>query len=232
MNPCVSILACTTPGWIEGYFPEYMVGGGFTSRCIFVFAETKRQLTAYPKLKVPKNFYGTRAKLVEDLEQISLMRGEYELTTEAIEWGERWYAKLWQEKPKHLDNDRYRGYLARKQTHLHKLSMIIAASRGTDMFLTPDHLQISDALLQTTEQDLPKVFDKIGRTQAVKGQHEILGILQTYQKIQATELYKLCFRTLTHHEFIMALESVVKAGLARVVNLGGVPWVHYLAPTP
>jgi hypothetical protein len=37
-NPWVNIIACTTPAWISGNFPEYLIGGGFTSRCVFVYA--------------------------------------------------------------------------------------------------------------------------------------------------------------------------------------------------
>jgi hypothetical protein len=47
-NPWINLIACTTPSWIAGNFPEYMIGGGFTSRCIFVYAEKKAQLVAYP----------------------------------------------------------------------------------------------------------------------------------------------------------------------------------------
>jgi hypothetical protein len=47
-NPWINLIACTTPAWIAGNFPEYMIGGGFTSRCIFVYAEKKAKLVAYP----------------------------------------------------------------------------------------------------------------------------------------------------------------------------------------
>jgi len=36
-NPWINIAACTTPAWIAGNFPDYMIGGGFTSRCVFVY---------------------------------------------------------------------------------------------------------------------------------------------------------------------------------------------------
>ena len=43
VNPWINIIACTTPAWIAGNFPEYMIGGGFTSRCVFVYADAKER---------------------------------------------------------------------------------------------------------------------------------------------------------------------------------------------
>ena len=38
-NPFINLIACTTPAWIAGNFPEYVIGGGFTSRCLFVYED-------------------------------------------------------------------------------------------------------------------------------------------------------------------------------------------------
>ncbi len=46
-NPFINFMGATTPAWITENFPEYAIGGGFTSRTIFVYAETKRKLNAY-----------------------------------------------------------------------------------------------------------------------------------------------------------------------------------------
>ena len=53
-NPWINLIACTTPSWINGNFPEYMIGGGFTSRTIFVYADQKAKFIAYPGLRLPK----------------------------------------------------------------------------------------------------------------------------------------------------------------------------------
>ena len=94
VNPWINLIACTTPSWIAGNFPEYMIGGGFTSRCVFVYAEEKHKYNAYPGLSVPAGATETARQLIRDLEHISLaLTGPYHLSPDAIAWGERWYTE-------------------------------------------------------------------------------------------------------------------------------------------
>src|SRR5690606_10204390 len=106
-NPWINIGACTTPGWLAGNFPEYMIGGGFTSRCVFVYAKKKRRLIAYPSTVQSKEFMTMQKQLVHDLEVISLLRGPVELHPEAIKWGEQWYEEHYRNLNKTLATDRF-----------------------------------------------------------------------------------------------------------------------------
>jgi hypothetical protein len=164
-NPWINLIACTTPSWIAGNFPEYMIGGGFTSRCLFVYAEKKHQLVAYPNKIVPKNLRETAQRLIEDLSHISLISGEYELSAEAHTWGEAWYANHYAAKHLHLDDDRFGGYLARKQTHIHKLAMVLAAAESPRMVITNEHLALADRMVTDLEPDMQYVFSKIGKSE-------------------------------------------------------------------
>ena len=90
-NPWLNFLGCTTPGWLEENFPEYAIKGGFTSRTIFVYADTKRDLIAYPSQRIvqfQKEFATLRRHLVNDLKKLSLIQGEYCLSPAAFKWGE------------------------------------------------------------------------------------------------------------------------------------------------
>lgn len=163
-NPWINLIACTTPSWIAGNFPEYMVGGGFTSRTVFVYAEAKSKFVAYPGLQVPKDLDKFSDALVEDLTKISELVGEYRLTPEAVVWGEQWYKAHYSARASNLDPERFGGYIARKQTHIHKLAMVLAASAGDSLEITPDHLQVADNMVTDLEPDMQFVFSKIGRT--------------------------------------------------------------------
>lgn len=164
-NPWINLIACTTPSWIAGNFPEYMIGGGFTSRTVFVYADAKAQFVAYPGLQVPKDLDRFADALVEDLCQISNLVGEYRLSPAAVAWGEQWYQAHYTTRPVNLDPERFGGYIARKQTHIHKLAIVLAASAGDNLEISAEHLQIADNMLTDLEPDMQFVFSKIGRTE-------------------------------------------------------------------
>lgn len=219
-NPWINIIACTTPAWIAGNFPEYMIGGGFTSRCIFVYAGKKRQFVAYPADHVPPEFVQFRNDLIHDLEIISTLVGEYILDDGAKEWGEVWYQNHWRSKHKNLPPEQFGGYLARKQTHIHKLAMVVAAAQSSELAIHRHHLEFAAEMVDALEHDMPYVFDKIGRTQSTQTLNDLVEILNAYQSIPQQELYRNLSRKCTWNEFQEILSSAINAGFVRVEQRG------------
>lgn len=165
-NPWINMIACTTPSWIAGNFPEYVIGGGFTSRCLFVYTDQKEKLVAYPIYHIPAGMKENQTRLAADLEHISVtLCGAYTLSQAARAWGEAWYEHWYANPPPFLRDDRFGGYLARKQTHLHKLAMVIAASQRDELVITVEDLQLANVMISDLEPDMPKVFDRIGRSE-------------------------------------------------------------------
>jgi hypothetical protein len=221
-NPWINIIACTTPAWIAGNFPEYMIGGGFTSRCIFIHAEEKEKYVAYPGLQVPLTMGGTQTKLVQDLERISLLSGPFRLLPSAVEWGNAWYKYHYTHRPKELDDDRFGGYIARKQTHLHKLAMVLSASTRSDLTLTPEDLAAANVMLEDIERDMPKVFARIGKTEGAMHADRFLGHL----KSQGAITYDQAFKFLHTHfpagkDMEDVLAGLLKSGQIEAVPVGG-----------
>lgn len=189
-NPWINLIACTTPGWIAGSFPEYMIGGGFTSRMLFIYADKKRQFVAYPGLSVPKDLKQQADKLVEDLRQISTLTGEYRLTPEAVAWGEAWYLRHYQVRPVNLDMERFGGYFARKQTHIHKLAMILAASSTDELIISKEHLEVADSMVTDLEPDMQLVFSKIGRSDMANSSERLVSFVHQRGKVEYEEAYR------------------------------------------
>ena len=219
-NPWINIIACTTPSWIAGNFPEYMIGGGFTSRCVFVYAAEKRQFVAYPADHVPPEFLAQREALVHDLEIISSLVGEFELDSEAKTWGEQWYQNHWTAKHQHLSPDQFGGYLARKQTHIHKLAMIFAVAESSELVIHRRHLEKAADMVDALEDDMPYVFDKIGRTQSTRALNDLVEIVAAYAPITQQDLYRRLSRQCTFKEFADILQSAVSAGFITVQQRG------------
>lgn len=222
VNPWINLIACTTPDWIAGNFPEYMIGGGFTSRCVFVYCDAKDKYVAYPGSQVPKDMKEVEDALVEDLVNISEICGEYVLTPEAIEWGTAWYEKHYKHDAKNIDSTRFGGYIARKQTHIHKLAMILAAATRDDLVILPEDLATADAMVTDLEAEMYKVFSKIGSTGEALHAQRLLEYIKKQQKIP----YEGAIRFLQAHfpgvrEIENTIAALIKGGMISLEQAAG-----------
>ena len=219
-NPWINIIACTTPSWIAGNFPEYMIGGGFTSRCIWVYGDKKRQTIAYPADHVPAEFKSQRDDLLHDLEIISTLVGEYTLSPAATSFGEQWYDEHWKKPHDHLPPDQFGGYLARKQTHIHKLAMILTASQSDELIIEQPTLELAAGMVDVLEESMPKVFDRIGRTTQTKVLGDLVDIVITCGRLSRKELFRRLSRFVTWQEFSNVLQSALEGGFVRQIQEG------------
>ena len=216
-NPWLNVIGATTPEWIQTNFPPGLVQQGIGSRIIFVYGDRKRHLVAYPsRIILPKDYREQERKLIEDLEQISTLCGPYDLTDEAFTWGDAWYAKHYSTaRSKETASPLYSGYMARKQIHIHKLAMVLAAAQRDERIITADDLQAAEKILETTEISMKKVFESVGQREEARFVGEIKTYVTTYKWITAEELYQLCFHMMSKQDFVIALREALDAGVVR-----------------
>jgi hypothetical protein len=219
LNPWLNIIGAVTPAWLENNFPEYAIGGGFTSRTIFVFADRKRQFTAYPSLSITKEDADLEERLVHDLRLIAEFKGEYKLLPETYKWGTDWYASHW-ESAGSIQDDRLQGYLARKQTHIHKVAMIIAASYNNEMVILPEDLQKADILVTALEADMARVFERVSDNSQTKYITTILSILRGTKRITKQSLWRSVMHSMSLNDFDLALNGIIHAGYAKAISEG------------
>jgi hypothetical protein len=220
-NPWVNVLACTTPDWIAGNFPDYMIGGGFTSRTVFVYGDKKEQFVAYPKYAVEEDFDEIQTKLIQDLGHIAnVLIGEYQLTPDARAFGEQWYQNHYDNPPPGLVGERFGGYLARKQTHIHKLAMVISAAYSDELFIEKDTLVLAAQMVDNLEKDMPKVFRQIGVNTDQKEVKALLHFVWAKQQVSNVDLYVKAFNMMTYKEFQAAMDGALVAGFVKKKQLG------------
>ena len=80
-NPWLNLIGATTPSWIRQSIPENMIGGGLFSRIVFVCADKRNRVIAYPKYETRRD----RSKLETTSSTIS---SSYLPTTER--WSLLW----------------------------------------------------------------------------------------------------------------------------------------------
>jgi hypothetical protein len=220
--PWLNVIGATTPMWMSNNFPSSLLAEGIGSRVVFVYGEQKRHLTAYPaKAVAPKDYHDTETKLVEDLKEIAKITGEYTLTPDAIAWGETWYAQP-RTATAQLASSRYSGYFARKQTHLHKLAIVIAASQRDDLILTKQDLIEAEQILVSTEASMIRVFESLGVVDEARHLAEVVAFVRAYGFITSKDLYyNNCHTIMSERDFQLAIRQAVEGGLLDRVRNGG-----------
>lgn len=221
-NPWLNIISCTTPSWMHNHFTEDLIGGGLASRTMFVYAEKKRNLIAYPARALNgRDQQGFAQSLIEDLQQIAEMVGPFELTQEAFLWGEEWYEEHYRVRPTHMASDRYGGYLARKQTHVHKTAMVISAAQSNDLVITLDQLQSAAKYVSALELSMNKVFSKVGESSTSKYVNIMSDYLRAYGEIPDGRLWMNCMNQMTGRDYKRALADGIEAGVFGIRQSSG-----------
>lgn len=221
-NPWINIIACTTPSWLEDNLPKAAIGGGFVSRCVFVFAEEKSKLIAYPKLMMPEGWYERFSEaLVHDLEAISMLKGEFLLDSDALEYGIEWYENHHKNPPIYMQSEEFIGYMARKQGHIHKLAMVLSASESDSMVITRSHLERAIRMMGAVEKGLPDVFRKINTTEEMSNLERVFAaIIECGGKIESEALYNRFVHMMPKHKFDELITSGLSTGRLLQVSNG------------
>lgn len=220
-NPWINIVACTTPAWLNENFPEVMIGGGLTSRIVFVYGDKKRRFVAYPGLEIDSaEFESKRQDLLEDLQDISTMNGPMELTPDAIKWGQEWYKAHWTKEGGQLATTRFEGYMARKQTHLHKLAIVVSAAESSNGRITAEHLETAERFVNRIEKNMHKVFQSIGVSETHKNVKTIGNFLLAFGEMDSDQLIRKCTMVMSLAEFEDAINVGVRAKLWDKISTG------------
>ena len=212
-NPWLNLIACTTPSWLRLNFPEHMIGGGLTSRIVFVWGDAPRHHIAYPSLSYkPNEFELLRFRLIEDLKRIAALAGPVALSPEAIEYGTAWYENMMLVRPPHLIDGRYDSYYGRKQVFLHKLAIIRMAATGDVLRLEREHLEWADKVLDNVERGMIRVFRSIGLVEEATHVDQLVRLLQGYKQLTPDQLFAFVSQNISYPDFKNALTSAVKSG--------------------
>jgi hypothetical protein len=222
VNPWINFIGCTTPSWMRGNFPTYMIEGGLTSRCVFLWGNEKRKLVAYPSDSIDRSWYMEhKKKLVHDLSLFSQFFGEFRITPEAREWGTAWYEAHWKGRPATLLSERYGGYLSRKQTHIHKLAMVLAVARTQKLVIDTEILQAAEHMITSSERDLTAVFKAIGMTSGARVRFDVHNYILHHSVALQRDLFRDMLSFADKRDIEEALAGLIKAGQAKEVVVDG-----------
>lgn len=213
---CFNLLGATAPDWLQSMLPQEAVGGGFTSRIIFIVEEAKGKTVS--KHYITPREMELKQGLEADLERISQMAGEFVFDSES----EAAYVNWYEEQDRKLAagdfpvaDERFAGYCSRRATHIRKLAMAMSASRSDDFTITKGDFDRAVALIKSAELKMYKTFGGLGTAQYGQVTERVLQYIKSYGTTTRSMLMTKFRRdmdsgTLKIIEEVMTMMKVVK----------------------
>lgn len=205
LGVCVNMIGATTPEMLQYALPSMTVGGGLTSRIIFVYADRKEKIVPLPFLSPEEQ--SLMEDLKYDLSCIAQLRGPFSYTKEYLNKRVEWYIAQ-HNNPPFLD-PKFWGYLERRATHLLKIGMAMSASRDDSMIMDGEIFDRSLEWLNEVERKMERVYRGYGRKDYAPIMPQIMRTISngTTSFVQLLEVYG---KDLDTRELMTILEQFVR----------------------
>lgn len=208
----VNLIGATTPEFLETALPQDAIGGGLTSRIIFVFGDRKSKLVSEPHITEKEELL--RDVLLSDLDRIQMLRGEFKFTNGFFELYDKWYREHNQNPP--FTDRNFLGYNDRKALHLRKLAMILCAARGDSKLLEECDLTAALDILAETEKYMHFSFSGRGRSSQAWLIEQILRRVIAFREVDMQSLYREYYKDATKDEIDGIIRHLQAGGYVTV----------------
>ena len=206
----LNLLGATAPDWVATMLPIEAIGGGFTSRCIFVVETAKAKHIPLPVLTDEQ--VKLKQALIHDLQKIALLEGNYEFEDDAAQSYKDWYVK----ESVNMDNEKYtiedprfRAYCERRSTHLRKLCIVLQASQNDSRKIALKTWERALTLMIKTEKQMPDVFGGLGRSDQGQLTYELIQYLARKKIVGRETLFKQFYQHMSWRTY-MEIEDALR----------------------
>lgn len=208
-NPYLNLLAATTPESLANSLPSTAIGGGLTSRIIFIWAEGKRRKVDVPE-KPPAQI---KDSLVKDLAVISRIAGSYSFSPAGRKWWADFYHRYEENDPKRICKDpAFRGWYSRKPLFILKLATILAAAQSSTMHIEPNILDAALRTLEEAEGTMTRTFTAVGRSTVTADVDMVRNIIQVQKAISENALLQMVWRDVDSKKFDTVIHTILRSG--------------------
>lgn len=210
-KPCLNLLGCTTPTSLATHLPPASIGQGFTSRAIMVY-EGKAKAKVYPAPPLDETL---EYKLGQRLTELQDWETEFEVSEEA----HTLFAQLYHNFKTNINDTRFLHYEQRRQDHLTKLAMILAAAEDRDVITGID---VADAhmILVATEENMPHALGEVGMDRLTIAKQSMKEMIEASWPMGVTlsTLRSNMLRDMQARDFDSTLNEFINKGLCSQIN--------------
>jgi len=205
----LNLLAATTPESLASSLPSSAIGGGLTTRMIFIWASGKTKKIAIPE-DPPQEL---KEALIHDLSIISRIAGEYEFSPECRQTWIDWYETYDERSPRRICKDpAFHGWYSRKPMFIKKLAIIMAAAKSNARTIEWSHMEEAIDLLEEAELRMGKTFSAIGRSEITSDVDLIMSIVQQHKIISEKALLHMVWRDMDARKFDNVIDTAIRNG--------------------
>lgn len=213
LNPCVSLLGGSAHEWLVKSIPSDAVGGGFTRRVNFVLGTKQPNRNPWPSMNHSK----IRIDLIEDLQNIAILKGEFKITPQAKPIFEKLYKEC---EPDEFDDEATAGYKTSRWANALKLAMVVSAAHSDSLCI--DALDLAYAIKKTEQvaADIPKVFRSVGESTLVSATDKVLRYIEAKGFASRQDILHSLWRHLSSEDLDRILVTMREAGFLATKTIG------------
>jgi hypothetical protein len=220
----VNLIGATTPDLLQTTLPRDAIGGGLTSRIIFVYENKKDHTEPFPVQSREEIELGKILRT--DLERISMLQGEFSVSEAFIETWIQWYTAI-DNSPPPFEDHRFSGYFERRPTHMYKLCMIFNAARTDSMCIDVQDFDAALDLLIRTEKMMPYTFSGLGKSPHSDTLNRVLSVIGVKKRISVSELQSMFWADADKRTLQGVVETLVSMKYATVLYEGSEQYLCY-----
>lgn len=207
--PFLNLLAATTPSSLANSLPTIAIGGGLTSRIIFVWAGTRSKKIAIPELGAKQKRMAET--LLTDLTHIAGLSGGYDFSPEGREWWNDFYDHFDERDERRLCKDpAFIGWYSRKPIFLLKLGTILKAAKSSSNLVGPDEFEQGKYLLEEVERNMGNAFSAVGRSEITADVDLVRKIIQRHGTIAEKQIRHMVWRDIDDRKFFNVIDTIRK----------------------
>ena len=217
----LNILGATTPSSLRDSLQGIAVGGGLTSRILFVYSEKKHKKIAIPEL-TPR-LLELKELLVHDLQLISEITGGFQYTPDALDFWKEWYEAYDESSKERLQPKKeFDGWYSRKPLLLQKMCLILASSKTSDRLIRIQDIEAALDLLYDAEKGMGIILPENGvrEVNKVTGntyQYDLIfKYVKQYKQISEKHLLQLIWREVDEEELDCSMKELISKDLCEI----------------
>lgn len=182
----LSLLGGTTVELLKDSIPLQAVGGGLTSRMVFIYDNS----TPDPVPWVEYNEEHTKIteQLVHYLERLTSLQGPITVTPDARVFYENDYRELYNSDMR--KNPYLRGYANRRHAHLFKVAIAVMVAERPDLTLTIQHLKGAKIILEEAEGHMEHIMEMITATDIGTSTKHVLAYIASEGSVTRSDIVR------------------------------------------